>query len=119
MANLLLSMKSGKNVFVDTANAVCRKFGWRHGDRFVDALGNAGEVMGAGPCVGLADVADGSFEVLWVILDKDICTFSKISGYASYYVNHGHTADASACMRRQNPADLVDDIFKQFGPDYR
>lgn len=119
MANLLLSLKSGKNVFVDTSCAACRKFGWRHGDRFVDTFGNTGEVMGVGPCAGLADVPDGTFQVLWVILDKDICSFSKISGHASFYANHSHTADASGCMRRKDPTDIVDDILSKFGTDYR
>lgn len=113
MANLLITRNCAKGlsmtVFVDTSVVACMKFGWRHGDRFIDHQGNTGEVMGVGTGIG----KEGEIEVLWVILDKNrLQAPNSCNGYATFYRNGAGTADASkACLRPHNPLSGVEDLL--------
>ncbi|MEK7089529.1 MAG: hypothetical protein AAB920_01795 [Patescibacteria group bacterium] len=117
MATLLLTRNCAPDisttVFVDTSNAVCAKFGWRHSDRFIDHQVSICELMGVGVGAG----KEGEIEVLWVILDKNrLPVPNTCNGYATYYRNRAGTADASkACLRHYNPFGDMEDIFGTFG----
>jgi len=117
VANLLITRNCAvgvsMNVFVDTSPVACMKFGWRHGDRFIDHQGNLGEVMG----VGIGSGKEGDIEVLWVILDRNrLPSPNACNGYATYYRNGAGTADASkACLRPHNPLSGIEDLLGMFG----
>ncbi|MDD5290420.1 MAG: hypothetical protein PHT40_04505 [Patescibacteria group bacterium] len=54
----------GKTFVVDTTDAECLKYGFRHGDRAVDPHGCRLTIMGVAP------VEEGSYDVLWFKLDN-------------------------------------------------